>query len=329
MGISCIRMPEIIFLKVNNVKKGVFSLDIYRKLLEEIDASKILVNEPMKKHTSFKVGGPADFFVKTDNVEEIRYLLKIAKQEEIPIYIVGNGTNLLVRDKGIRGIVLKPEFQQINLIKKENDKYKIEVGSGVSLINLSNRVMEECLVGLEFAGGIPGTVGGAIRMNAGAYGSEMKDVVVSTTYMDLDGQIHKINNQEHRFEYRNSVFSRADLIIMKSELELFKGNQEEIRKRAKDYKEIRKEKQPLDKPSAGSTFKRGKDYITASLIEKAGLKGYSIGGAQVSIKHAGFIVNTGDATANNIMNLIQHVKNEVKKKFKVEIQEEVLIIGEE
>lgn len=295
-------------------------------ILEEIQKivskDKIFTNEPMSKHTSFKIGGPAEIFVKINNVEELKLIIKISKQAEVPITVVGNGSNLLVSDDGIRGIVLKIEFDKIEI----EESGKLKVGSGVKLAFLAQKCLKEKLKGFEFASGIPGTIGGAIRMNAGAHGSEMKDIVKKITCMTRDGKIQVISNEEAKFEYRNSIFSQNDYIILEAEIQLRKGNPEEIRSKMDEYATYRKEKQPIEYPSAGSTFKRGNDFITAKLIDECGLKGYQIGGAQVSEKHAGFIINKGNATAEDVKQLMKYVEEQVYNKFGKKIEAEIEII---
>lgn len=295
-------------------------------ILEEIQKivskDKIFTNEPMSKHTSFKIGGPAEIFVKINNVEELKLIIKISKQAEFPITVVGNGSNLLVSDDGIRGIVLKIEFDKIEI----EESGKLKIGSGVKLAFLAQKCLKEKLEGFEFASGIPGTIGGAIRMNAGAHGSEMKDIVKKITCMTRDGKIQVISNEEAKFEYRNSIFSQNDYIILEAEIQLRKGNPEEIRSKMDEYATYRKEKQPIEYPSAGSTFKRGNDFITAKLIDECGLKGYQIGGAQVSEKHAGFIVNKGNATAEDVKQLMKYVEEQVYNKFGKKIEPEIEII---
>ena len=297
-------------------------------ILEEIQKivskDKIFTNEPMSKHTSFKIGGPAEIFVKINNVEELKLIIKISKQAEVPITVVGNGSNLLVSDDGIRGIVLKIEFDKIEI----EESGKLKVGSGVKLAFLAQKCLKEKLEGFEFASGIPGTIGGAIRMNAGAHGSEMKDIVKKITCMTRDGKIQVISNEEAKFEYRNSIFSQNDYIILEAEIQLRKGNPEEIRSKMDEYATYRKEKQPIEYPSAGSTFKRGNDFITAKLIDECGLKGYQIGGAQVSEKHAGFIINKENATAEDVKQLMKYVEEQVYNKFGKKIEPEIEIIGE-
>ena len=321
------------------------------KELEDIlGTSNVKYNEPMSKHTSFKVGGNADIFITVDSQEKLLKVLEFVKnnkfamikqtwqkvdtynenkegasEQNMPITIVGNGTNLLVKDGGIRGLVIKYMTKDYHIIGEE-----VTVSSGLTNALLAKILLDNSLSGFEFAGGIPGTIGGAVYMNAGAYGVEMKDIVVSTKYFDLNTyEIKIIANNEHNFEYRKSIFQNLNTVILETTLKLQKGNKEEINAKMQEYAEKRKTTQPLDKPSAGSTFKRGTDFITAKLIDESGLKGYSIGGAQVSEKHAGFIINTGNATAKDIINLINYVKEKVYEKFGKTIEEEVKIIGED
>ena len=292
------------------------------KELEDIlGKENVKYNEPMKMHTSFKVGGNADRFLIIDSKEKLTKVLNLDLKN---IYIIGNGTNILVRDKGIRGTVIKYVAKNYEI----NDNI-IKVEAGMPNALLSKPILENSLEGLEFAFGIPGTIGGAIVMNAGAFGREMKDVVVSTTYIDLDTKkIETIDNLEHEFSYRESIFSKKHAVILETMLKLEKGNREEIKKKIEEYREKRINTQPLDVPSAGSTFKRGEGYITAKLIDESGLKGFTIGGAKVSEKHAGFIVNAKNAKAEDIINLIEYVKQKVYEKFGKHIEEEIKIIGE-
>ncbi len=299
---------------------------IVNLLQKKINENNILLNEPMKKHTTFKIGGNADIFVKVNDIEQIKYVLQIVKENEIPLFILGNGSNILVKDEGIRGIVLKIELNEIQILEESN-KVKVIVSSGVKLSQLAQKLYKNSIKGFEFASGIPGTIGGAIRMNAGAYGNEMKDIVLETTYIDFNGKIHTISNEEHNFEYRNSRFSNEKVIILSTTLMLEKGNINEIKEKMDNYNEQRKEKQPLEYSNAGSTFKRGEDYITSILIDKCGLKGKKIGKAEVSEKHAGFIVNTGDASFEDVMNLINLVKKEVYEKFNKKLELEIEIVG--
>ena len=288
--------------------------------------NRIQYDIPMKKYTTFKIGGPADILIRIKTVDELKSILKLSEVSRIPITVIGNGSNILVKDEGIRGIVLKIEIKKFEVLEDKSQKVLITVGSGNKLGEIAQKLCQKEISGFEFAAGIPGTVGGAIRMNAGAYGSEMKDIVKTITYMDRAGEIHKINNSEAKFEYRKSLFSTQDHIITEVELELSKGKIEEIQNKMKEYTESRKEKQPIEFPSAGSTFKRGEDFITAKLIDECGLKGYQIGGAQISEKHAGFIINKDNATSEDVMKLIEYTKEQVYNKFGKNIETEIEII---
>lgn len=289
---------------------------------------KIIFDEPMKKHTSFKIGGTADQFVKVTNEEELKEAIKYAKDKKLKITIIGNGSNLLVLDKGIRGLVIKIDIQKLEIERKE--KYaKITVGSGYKTMALGIKLMNENLSGFEELSGIPGTIGGAIFMNAGAYGKEIKDINISTKCMDYDGEIFELSNKEQEFEYRSSVFNKKDYIILETKLRLEYGKKEEIKKKMDEYLSSRKEKQPIEYPSAGSTFKRQEGIITAKLIDECGLKGFQIGGAKVSEKHAGFVINSDNATAKDVIDLIKYIKEKVNEKYGIKIKEEIRIVGEE
>ena len=293
-----------------------------------IDKNQIRYDEPMKKHTSFKVGGNADAFITIKNIDELKQINEFAKTNKIPLYVIGNGSNLLVRDKGIRGIVVKIDIQKLQI--SENDKnIIITIGAGNKVSELAYRLQKANVTGFEELAGIPGTIGGAIRMNAGAYGKEFKDIVKKVTVLNEDANIQELKNAELGFTYRNSIFSVNKSIVIEAELVLQKGNMEEIKEKMNEYLNSRKEKQPLEYPSAGSIFKRGDGYITAKLIDECGLKGYQIGGAQVSEKHAGFIINKADATADDILQLIKYVQDSVYRKFGKKILLEVQVIGEE
>lgn len=284
----------------------------------------IIKNVLMKNHTSFKIGGTADEFCEAKSVSEIQELIKYAKNKGMPYVIIGNGTNILVSDKGIRGIVIKlaNEFSKTEL--KENT---ITAEAGSVLTALSVLALKNNLEGLEFASGIPGTLGGAIYMNAGAYGGEMKDVIKSVTYLE-SGEVKTIFANELDFGYRKSFFTNRNAVILSAEIELKEGRFEEIKAKMDDYKKRRTEKQPLLMPSAGSTFKRPTGYFAGKLIEDAGLKGCKMGGAMVSDKHSGFVVNAGDATAEEILSLIEYIKKTVFEKFEVELETEIKMIGE-
>ena len=301
--------------------------DIEKMLSNVINKKLIYKNEPMSKHTSFKIGGNADIFVKITTIDELKAILEFTNEKKIPLTIIGNGTNLLVQDGGIRGIVIKLELKDFK-IKRMANEVQITVESGMSLAMLSSIAIKEELTGFEFAAGIPGTVGGALRMNAGCYGSEMKDVVIKSRYMTRDGKIKTLDLKSHKFEYRNSIFANKDYIIIDTTISLQKGNVDEIKAKIDEYNTSRREKQPLDYPSAGSTFKRIEGIPTAKLIDDAGLKGYNVGDAEVSRKHAGFIINKGKATSQDVLDLVEYVKKQVKEKFNIDIQLEILVLGE-
>ena len=307
---------------------GSVNLNI-KEILEEskLNKEKLYYDEPMAKHTSFKIGGPADVFIKVDNIEELKETLDLSKQNQIPLTIIGNGSNLLVTDKGIRGITAKLNLKDIE-IKNENNKQIIKVDAGVPVGLLAQKLLKEEIAGFEELSGIPGTIGGAVIMNAGAHGKELKDILKKVTAMDYNGNIHEFTNEECQFSYRNSRFQKEKYIILQATLELEKGNSTEIKEKMDEYMQFRKEKQPIEYPNAGSTFKRGEDFVTAKLIDEAGLKGYKVGGAQVSKKHAGFIVNVDNATAKDVIELTDYIKEKIEEKFGKKINLEIQIIGE-
>lgn len=299
---------------------------IYELLTNEIKQGIVKIDEPMKKHTNFKIGGNADVFVIAKSIEEIKCVIKFSKENNIPLTILGNGSNVLVSDKGIRGIVLQIGLKEIKVEKHENAL--IEVDAGAMLGALAQILLKQSISGFEFAAGIPGSIGGVIRMNAGAYGGEMKDIVKNVTVLNEKGEINILTNEECEFSYRHSRFTNSKEIIIKATLELPFGNENEIKAKMDEYAQSRKEKQPLNLPSAGSTFKRGADFITAKLIDECGLKGYTSGNAQVSTLHAGFVVNLGNATAQDVLNVVNHVKQVVLEKTGKQIELEVELLGE-
>lgn len=294
----------------------------------EIPESRILYNEPMKKYTSFKIGGPAECLIKIENTEELKRILKLANNNKIKINVIGNGSNVLILDKGISGITLIIKIEGINIKTLDNEKFTIKIGAGEKIPKVGRMFLQNSFTGFEELSGIPGTLGGAVRMNAGAHGKEMKDIVKTVTCVDFSGNEKKIANQEMKFEYRKSILKEQKYIVTEVEIELKRGNSQEIKNKMDEYLKYRKEKQPIEYPNAGSTFKRGKDFITAQLIDEAGLKGYSIGDAQVSTKHAGFIVNKGNATAKDVLELIKYIKEQIYKKFEKKIETEIEIMGE-
>ena len=292
-------------------------------LTKEISEENIFIDEPMKKHTSFKIGGVADIFIKVKSVQELQYIIEVAKKENILVTIIGNGSNLLVKDNGIRGIVI-----MLNMDKIEIEDTIVTVEAGVKLGFLAQKLLKEELTGFEFAAGIPGSIGGAVRMNAGAYGGEMKDIIVETKCLTPSGEIVTLSNEEQKFSYRHSIFTENRYIVLETKIKLQKGNKDEIKAKMDDYAQQRNEKQPISLPNAGSTFKRGTDFVTAKVIDECGLKGFSIGDAQVSTKHAGFVVNNGNATAEDVLKLIEHVQKVVLEKTGKKIELEIEVLGE-
>ncbi|MBM7581556.1 UDP-N-acetylmuramate dehydrogenase [Caldicoprobacter guelmensis] len=299
--------------------------EVYRELSRVIPGEQLLKDESMKNHTSFKIGGPADLMVLPSEVEHIRHTLKACQKWGVPFIVMGNGSNLLVRDKGIRGVVIKIAGT-FNGIWVEG--CRIRAQSGALLSVLSKKALQAELRGLEFASGIPGTLGGAIAMNAGAYGGEMKDVVEWVKVMDYQGEELCLTNAELEFGYRTSIVQKKGFIVLEAGLALSPGNFEEIRETMVDLTRKRQEKQPLSLPSAGSVFMRPPGHFAGKLIEDVGLKGFRIGDAQVSEKHAGFIVNLGNATAKDVLDLIEFIQQKVREKYGVELKPEIKVVGE-
>jgi UDP-N-acetylmuramate dehydrogenase len=299
---------------------------IYESLLNIVGQENVKLDEPMKKHISFRVGGPADILVKPTSETQLSDIMVLIKKEKVPYLIIGNGSNLLVKDGGIRGVVIEIS-NNFNNFDIKGTNVKIESGALLSVVGKA--VSREELKGFEFAAGIPGTLGGAIAMNAGAYGGEMKDIVKSVKLMDTDGNIFEFTNEQMEFEYRKSILSRTDYIVLSVEIELQKGNYDEIKATMKDFTQRRVSKQPLSLPSAGSTFKRPKGHFAGQLIEECGLRGLTLRGAQVSEKHCGFVVNLGNTTAKDLLELMYVVKSTVNAKFGIMLEEEVRILGED
>lgn len=297
---------------------------ILENLKNIISEERIKQNEPMKNHTSFRVGGPAEFFIKINSIEELKKVLKFCNIHKVPFMMIGNGSNLLILDEGIKGIVIKLELKEMQ-IKQAERNVEITVDSGVQLGLLAQKLLKEEITGFEELSGIPGTIGGAIIMNAGAHGKEIKDIVTQVTTIDYEGNIKKFSNKESEFRYRHSKYSNEKYIILQAKLLLKKGNREQIKQKMNEYQRYRREKQPIEYPSAGSTFKRGEGFITAKLIDEVGLKGYTIGDAQISEKHAGFIINKGNATAKDILELVKYTQEKVYEKFGKKIELELKI----
>lgn len=286
-------------------------------------------NEPLAKHSSFKIGGPSRFAIFPQNKDELVSVLKEIKNCSYKYKIIGNGSNILFDDKGFDGIIIfTKRVSDIQYIRR-GDKTLLRADCGKSLTELAGEAgKKHSLTGLEFAYGIPGTVGGAVYMNAGAYGGQMSDVVIETEYFDTnDGEIKKINAEDHKFDYRHSVFAdHPEYIILSTTLELKEGNAEDIFSTMTKNMTSRKEKQPLEYPNAGSTFKRPSGHFAGKLIEDSGLKGYTVGGAQISQKHAGFTINVGGATSADVLSLIEHTKKTVKENFGVELESEIIYL---
>jgi len=301
-----------------------YNQDFYNRLEEIVSPEAVLENEPMSKHTTFRIGGSADVFV-SPKVSQVSEIIALAKEYEVPVTIIGNGSNLLVGDKGIRGLVVSfgKEAEEIQL-----EGTRMTVSAGTILAKVAAEAAKNSLAGLEFAAGIPGTLGGAIVMNAGAYGGEMKDVVVSAKVLTPEGEIKELSKEELDLSYRHSCIPEKDYIVLEATLELTPGDETVIREMMADFKNRRIDKQPLEYPSAGSTFKRPEGYFAGKLIQDADLRGYQVGGAQVSEKHCGFVINTGNATAKDVLQLIEDVKKIVFDKFQVELEPEVKMIGE-
>lgn len=295
------------------------------KLYTMIEKEHVWKEEPMKKHTTFRVGGPADYFVMPSSEEELAAVVRLCREAGMPYYIIGNGSNLLVGDKGYRGVMIQV-FKSMSSMKAEGEM--ITAQAGCSLAQIAGLAAGESLTGFEFAAGIPGTLGGAVTMNAGAYGGEMKDVLVSVRMLDEEGEVLELAAEELGLGYRTSVIAKKGYIVLDAVLHLQKGDEEQIRACMAELREKRVSKQPLEYPSAGSTFKRPEGYFAGKLIQDAGLKGFSVGGAQVSEKHSGFVINTGEATAADIVELMRQVTEKVEADTGVTLEPEVKRIGE-
>ncbi|MBP1744129.1 MAG: murB [Firmicutes bacterium] len=298
----------------------------FSKILGNIfEADKIYIDEPMKNHTSFKVGGPADILVTPETSEDVVKLVKACRDHDVPYIIIGNGSNLLIKDGGVRGVVVK--LSRMDKIKIDGDRITAE--SGVKLSDLCSAAMAEELAGLEFACGIPGSVGGAAAMNAGAYNGEVSNVIESALCIDNEGNVRTLGRDDLAMGYRTSAILKQRYTVVEVTFKLQKGEKDKIGSRIEDLNKRRSERQPLEFPSAGSTFKRPEGHFAAKLIEDTGLKGLSVGGAEVSVKHSGFIINKKEASAKDILDLIALVQKQVKEAYGVELHTEVRIIGED
>ncbi|MDO4490625.1 MAG: UDP-N-acetylmuramate dehydrogenase [Lachnospiraceae bacterium] len=297
---------------------------VYESLVGITGKENVKRDEPMKNHTTFRIGGNADLFVTPGTKEELQQILQLLNKECVPFFILGNGSNILVSDEGFRGAVIQIGRNYQSIRRKG---CTLVVKSGITMARMASFALENSLTGLEFASGIPGTAGGGAIMNAGAYGSEMKDVLKEVLCMNRQGEIFSLKGEEMGLSYRNSRMKKDDLIVLELILELQEGEQEKIRLRHEELKEARTSKQPLEYPSAGSTFKRPEGMFAGKLIMDAGLKGFQIGGAQVSEKHAGFVINVGGATAADVKALMEHIVKTVQEQFGVTLEPEVLFVG--
>lgn len=299
--------------------------DFYKQLANFMKKEQILLDEPMSKHTTFRVGGPADYFIIPKNIKELQKAVTLSKQYKIPYYIIGNGSNILVSDDGYRGVIIQI-YKELDYIEVVGET--IYAQAGVLLSKIANEAFAHDLTGVEFAAGIPGTLGGACMMNAGAYGGEMKDVLQDITVLDEKGNVRILQKDELALGYRTSVVAKRGYIVLGATLVLEKGVSEMIRIRMEELRAKRIAKQPLEYPSAGSTFKRPKGHYAGQLIQEAGLCGFQVGGAQVSEKHCGFIINKDQATATDVLQLMNEVVERVRKHSGVTIEPEVKRLGE-
>ena len=298
----------------------------YDKLTTIIGKDRVFVDEPMNRHITFRVGGPADFFVTPKTKEEVRDVIRACKEEGVPYYIIGNGSNLLVSDKGYRGVIIQI-YKEMNEVTVEGDLVKAQAGALLS--GIAAKALATELTGFEFASGIPGTIGGACVMNAGAYGGEMKDVLESVTVLTEKGELLELGRDELELGYRTSIIAKKGYIVLGAILKLEHGDGQQIKAYMDELKEKRVTKQPLEYPSAGSTFKRPEGHFAGKLIEDAGLRGFQVGGAQVSEKHCGFVINRDHATAADIMELMRQVQIRVKENSGVNLEPEVKRLGDE
>lgn len=298
--------------------------EIVTQFQEIAGTEQVLIQEPMKNHTTFRIGGPAACFVRPQDAGQVERILHICRENEVPWFILGNGSNLLVSDRGFDGVIIQI-YRNMSWIQVSGHHMTVQAGALLSAV--AKQALREGLSGLEFASGIPGTVGGAVVMNAGAYGGEMKDVVESVTVLDEEGAVRKLAREELQMGYRTSLVKKKGYTVLEAVLKLNDGDPAAISARMEELKEQRVSKQPLEYPSAGSTFKRPEGYFAGKLIMDSGLRGFRVGGAQISEKHCGFVINTGDATAEDVVRLIRQVQDIVYEKFHVKLEPEVRFLG--
>ena len=301
------------------------NVNLKQRFQEILEDNRILEAELMSRHTTFRIGGPADFFLVPENADEIRRIIAVCKEKNVPYFILGNGSNLLVGDGGYRGAVIQI-YRNMSSVTVEGNEITAQAGALLSAVAAAAK--NASLTGFEFAGGIPGTIGGAVVMNAGAYGGEMKDVLTEVTVMNAEGDIFTLPTEELELGYRTSIIKTAGYIVLEAKIRLKEGDPEVIRETMKDLTIRRTTKQPLEYPSAGSTFKRPEGYFAGKLIMDSGLAGYQVGGAQVSEKHCGFVINAGGATARDVRTLMDNVRDIVYKKYGVTLEPEVKFLGE-
>lgn len=297
----------------------------YDRLVHTLDKDHVLLKELMSRHTTFRIGGAADYFVMPQTADEVEAVIKMCRESEIPYYILGNGSNLLVGDRGFRGVIIQIGKEMSGIVIEGT---ALRVQAGALLSRAAKEAADHELTGMEFTAGIPGTLGGAVVMNAGAYGGEMKDILREVTVLDGEGHRKVLNNKELELGYRTSIVARNGYIVLEAVIDLDRGNKEEIQALMDELRNKRVSKQPLEYPSAGSTFKRPEGYFAGKLIDDAGLRGFQVGGAQVSEKHCGFVINKNNATAEDVMNLMKQVSEKVNEKFGVTLEPEVKRLGE-
>lgn len=299
--------------------------EIREKFCELLGKDKVLFEEPMSSHTTFRIGGPAEVFLMPESYEQIRSALALCREEGVPYFVLGNGSNLLVSDSGYRGVIIQMDRNMGDIELKGTE---IRACAGALLSSVAAAARKASLTGFEFAGGIPGTLGGAVVMNAGAYGGEMKDVLRKVTLMTKEGDIRVIPSDRLELGYRTSIIKKTGYLVLEAVISLEKGDPQAIQEKTKELASKRTEKQPLDYPSAGSTFKRPEGYFAGKLIMDSGLRGFRVGGAQVSEKHCGFVINTGGATAKDVKELMDHVIRTVKENYNITLEPEVKFLGE-
>lgn len=295
-----------------------------------LTAEQIKKDEKLAAHTTFRIGGPADYFLMPANVHEVAAVVELCKKEKIPYYVLGNGSNILAGDLGFRGAIIQvgKKMSEFEILSQDGEQVHIKAQAGILLSTLARWIANQSLTGFEFASGIPGTLGGAVAMNAGAYGGEIKDCICCATVLDSNGNITSLDKEELELGYRTSIIQKEDYIVLEAEFCLSKGDSFQIQERMVELQKKRKEKQPLEYPSAGSTFKRPEGYFAGKLIEDSGLKGYRVGDIMVSDKHCGFVVNVGKGTAKDAHQLLQDVERKVWETFQVQLEPEVRFLGE-